>query len=385
MDQVKGDELTKYVRDNTKEYPIVISSPYVIKTGNVNRGGRVPDFLVTGYDIDFYKGLVSNIVKQKDFQKNDSFSSLDKISEFLRHTIPIINTMFNTNVMNTDWNNFDKWVADYKQKCFSSNKYCEGSECYTNISVVPYFIGDCREHEIALHFMLKMYLSVSNVNDVEIRSLYATYRYPTSKGDIPDYEHTHPVLIHGGYVYNVDALDFIYTSYETKIWTPLRLDKYIGSKGKTSYVLKWNETQTEKCVFGSPTPFSSTPVVDINASPSGNDIVFYSKPCGDDVCSTTRDTSLLLDSLLGNPTEFWNSKMNRLQGCLAKKGGSKGKKTKGKVGAEHGSKTKNSKKYAKTPRKDENGRVIFNRLGDKGSSGYVRRRDKSGSYVYRKI
>jgi hypothetical protein len=41
--------LTKYVLENTKEYPIQISSPYVIKTGNVDRGGRVPDFLVHSF------------------------------------------------------------------------------------------------------------------------------------------------------------------------------------------------------------------------------------------------------------------------------------------------------------------------------------------------
>ena len=389
MNPVSGEELTRYVRENTKEYPIVISSPYVIKTGNVDRGGRVPDFLVTEYDLEFYTGLVRSIVSDGAFaDKNSPSSSLDKISLFLKHSIPIINTMFNTDQMNEDWKVFDEWVRDYKSRCYNSKNYCEGTECYTNISVVPYFIGDCREHEIVLHFMLKIYLSETNVTDVEVRSLYATYHYPTSSGDIPDYDHTHPVLIHEGNVYNVDALDFIYTSYVTKKWTPLGLYEYTGSKGKTSYVLKWNEGDDQREVFGSPTSFSSTPVVKMNASALGNEIVFYSQPCGDDVCSTSRNPSLLLTSLRGNPDAFWNNKMKRLEDCLARNGqtaGAKGNHKKSKTGPKNVSKTKSSKKYVKTPLKDGNDRVIYNRVGDKGSSQYVRRKDKSGSYVYRKI
>ncbi len=320
--------------------------------------------------------------------KVSSSPSLDKISLFLRHLIPIINTMFNTDQMNQDWKVFDEWVREYKEKCYTSKKYCEGTECYTNISVVPYFIGDCREHEIVLHFMLKIYLSETNVTDVEVRSLYATYHYPTSTGAIPDYDHTHPVLIHNGNVYNVDALDFIYTSYGTRIWTPLSLYEYTGSKGKTSYVLKWNEGDAQKEVFGSPTSFSSTPVVEMDAVSLGKDIVFYSQPCDYDVCSTTRDPSRLITFLRDQPDAFWDKKMKRLEQCLVnhvQTAGAKGNHKKSKAGPKNGRKTKSSKTYVKTPLKDGDDRVIYNRVGDKGSSQYVRRKDKSGSYVYRKI
>lgn len=80
--------------------------------------------------------------------------------------------------------------------------------------------------------------------------------------------------------------------------------------------------------------------------------------------------------------------MKRLKDCLARNGqtaGAKGNHKKSKTGPKNVSKTKSSKKYVKTPLKDGNDRVIYNRVGDKGSSQYVRRKDKSGSYVYRKI
>ena len=64
------------------------------------------------------------------------------------------------------------------------------------------------------------------------------YCYPTPTGDIPDYDHTHPILIVDSKVYNVDVLDHIYTSYEKGLWTPLVVTQYLGLE----YVVKEGQT-----------------------------------------------------------------------------------------------------------------------------------------------
>jgi hypothetical protein len=430
-DKLQGNDLVNYVTGVTKEYPIDINidEAYLIKTGNVSYGGRVPDFLVTKADLEFYANLVTKIITEGE--KYDG-GPLEKVSKFLQDAVPLIHAMFNTVQMNEKWSEFDRWVREYKEKCYGDKiKYCESDPCFTNLSVVPFFLGDCREHEVVLHFMLKFFLRQTSTDDVQVRSLYAKYRYPSSQGDIPDYDHTHPVLIFDNKVYNVDALDYKYTSYETKQWTPLVVTRYDGSKGKVSHRLDWNEGMVvdgdNKHVYGSPTEFSGTANVPMPTPP--DHLCFYSKKCDPDAIYDVEDLrQKLIDGV------FWKEKIKRLENkCLAEADFSGGGRARGKApGASKAAKSQAAKsqaakskgaksqaaksqaaksraaksqaaksqaaksqaagpsKYVRTSRKDGSGRVIYVRgaassaAGAAGGAEYVRRKDKSGALVYRR-
>jgi hypothetical protein len=301
--------------DSSKEYPIDLGVSYIIPTGNVAHEGRVPDFLVTPKDLDFLTGIVTHITKGVVINNDDV--SMGKISKVLPLIVDAINIMFNTDVMNNNWKEFDGWVSDFKNKCYNDrDKYgCADSDktCVTSVSAVPYFLGDCREHEVLLHLMLKLWMRDNRIDDVQIRSLYARYHYPTSLSVEPDYDHTHPILIHSGSVYWIDALDYKFTEIKLGSWAPLEIE----SNGDKNHI-KWNYDNKDKSlhVFGHVQPWSNNKVKDYIVNE--NTVFFYGDMCNKALCMY--DVDKLMASI--NEDTYFEEKLKRITTqCMPMSGG----------------------------------------------------------------
>jgi hypothetical protein len=278
--QIRGGfDLVSDIKQKSKVYPIDIAEcPYIIPTGNVSRGGRVSSFLVTKYDIEFMDAIQQELMRDIPIT---GLNSLDKVKIALQVFVDTIRLIFDTdNIMIGDrMAEFNRRVEDIRMQFFKCNKLTDSDrnygckddrECVTNVASLFYFVGDCREHEVLLHFLLKLWLKDVNITDVEVRSIYATYHKFDSLKPYPDYDHTHPIIVYQNKIYWVDALAVRRTVLKIGKWNPMTSIGYKDfqineHETKRKLSLEWpNDLGLEGEIWGYPTDFSGNSLLDVD-------------------------------------------------------------------------------------------------------------------------
>ena len=157
------DNNIKLLINNSKPVPkeIEIGNRICIIKGGIRFGGRYPDIIIDRYD--FIRGLrfllSKNIVTTKT---SDYLKIIVNIVRELLHTEQAVK--YNVSAdghINID----DSWIStiDSSTICINKNKYNDNSEkqkypnSLTNVTAIPYIIGDCREHAILATFLCSVY------------------------------------------------------------------------------------------------------------------------------------------------------------------------------------------------------------------------------------
>ena len=236
------NNISEFLNKFTSEYNLeeITEENALYIENNISKGGRVANFIVDKEDIIYYENILFNILfKDRSSIKINNISDLMKYINIIAEWVQLrLNTRFL--FLNEDWDYFNK---RYIEMCFGISNFNEmnkKNKIDTNIRNL--FFGDCREHEILVHILIKLFIYSFNLNNKYIiRRLDATgitigdkekiedrsqYLQPNQWHDgdeifggtiVNDYEqivnqwsHTHSVLhdIELDKLYSIDAIDY---------------------------------------------------------------------------------------------------------------------------------------------------------------------------------
>lgn len=246
---------TIFLKRFTAEYDLdkITKDKALYLQNNIQYGGRVANFVIDFLDISYFNDVIEII-----FGPIDSGPAINDFAAFMECIDKIVcwiqlrlNTRFLFN--NKDWDYFNE---RFIQQCFGKEDFKQMSKYHlkdTNIRNL--FFGDCREHEVLLHILTKLFIKRYNLQDkYMVRRIYAKgitikdkFEFRKHKGEnidndkygyAPVYEskelprssmsggyrdasleywdHTHPLLydIEQDKLYSIDALQ-----YKT-VWNP---------------------------------------------------------------------------------------------------------------------------------------------------------------------
>lgn len=161
-------------------YPIPIKMIDKIKTyyisGGIRFGGRVPDVIINYHDIRIGIEYLKKMDIDIDKHRISMEEIINKIIKFVR-----INFMSERilHFQESGYVDAKTWydTVDATSVCFIKRLLnCKDeAECYkekvgkftlTNVSMLPYFVGDCREHAILSSFLLGLYVSKFKPNNI---------------------------------------------------------------------------------------------------------------------------------------------------------------------------------------------------------------------------
>ena len=160
------------------EYDLdIISKKQGIKLyNNIEFNGRVANFLIDIYDIDYFTNILKILHLYDDVSGSITLEYL--MNNVIETIIQWIQLRLNTGKIfkHKYWDFLNKL---YVQKCFNKSAfkslYTAG---LTDSNIRNIFFGDCREHEILLHILLKLYLKRHNL--LSKFKLYRFYGYGTT-------------------------------------------------------------------------------------------------------------------------------------------------------------------------------------------------------------
>jgi hypothetical protein len=240
------NNISEFLDKFTSEYNLeeITEKKALYIENNISKGGRVANFIVDKEDIIYYENILFNILfKDRSSIKINNITDLMKYINIIAEWVQLrLNTRFL--FLNKDWDFFNK---RYIEMCFGFTNFNEmNNKNKTDTNIRNLFFGDCREHEILVHILIKLFIDSFNLNDkYVIRRLDVTgitigdkdkindksqYTQPHQWQDgnkivggtyykqiIDQWEHTHSVLhdIKLDKLYSIDAID-----YNTK-WNPL--------------------------------------------------------------------------------------------------------------------------------------------------------------------
>jgi hypothetical protein len=143
---------------------------------NIEFNGRVANFIVDINDINYYIDILKILNLWDDVYEPITFDYL--MENVIETLIQWIQLRLNTSkiYLHKYWNFLNKL---YIQKCFDKESfnylYTKG---LTDTNIRNIFFGDCREHEILLHVLLKLYLKKHNL--LSNFKLFRYYGYGTT-------------------------------------------------------------------------------------------------------------------------------------------------------------------------------------------------------------
>lgn len=134
---------------------------YIVPGGIRNAGSRYPDFLINEKDIKLMIYIMRKlgILEILDWKKANI-----KILEMIQYSL---NTNEFNNIKNSRWAIFDHESDSFRDLCMNINSYntYKGKFIPTNISMLLFLFGDCREHNILLLYLTRIYFYVNKLDD----------------------------------------------------------------------------------------------------------------------------------------------------------------------------------------------------------------------------
>ena len=130
---------------------------------NIEYGGRVPNFIIDKYDIKYFTEVLENLNLLGETPRNITTEYLQ--SNIIELIIQWIQLRLNTGIIYM----FSYW--DYLNNLYSAECFKNGSfkslatKGMSNTNIRNLYFGDCREHEVLLHVMLKLYLKYHNLDN----------------------------------------------------------------------------------------------------------------------------------------------------------------------------------------------------------------------------
>jgi len=230
--------------------------------GGIRFGGRTPDVIINYHDID----VGNKYLNMMDINRNNHDLSMEqiinKIIQFVRINFMSdrilhfsesghvsVQTWYDTIDKTTDC--FLKKLLDCKEKteCYNKKK---GKFTLTNISMLPYFIGDCREHAILSSFLLGLYVSKFKQNNI-VGIMYTTaYLMDEGKKHIQYLEdHVFCVYItnNNNEIHIIDPLYSKFNTSEKKIIYDMNKIEEISKDTLNSYT--FDDDINKNKIFGS--------------------------------------------------------------------------------------------------------------------------------------
>lgn len=146
---------------------------------------------------------------------------IDKFDKVITKCIELVQIKLKTNLFNnindSKWSVFDMMVSGFSNLCLNISNFYNKKGLFmpTNISMLLFLFGDCREHALLLIYLLNIYLYENKDKTYLIVPIY------TSGGVNIDnkffdlkYEHTFPIVINLK-TKNIFSIDALY--HKTKI------------------------------------------------------------------------------------------------------------------------------------------------------------------------
>jgi len=190
------------------EFP---KTTYVVPGGIRAAGARYPDFFINKYDIDFMTYILdkSGIL---DIEIKNWKRASTEIVKLIQHRL---NTNDFNNTKDSRWIIFDYESDSFRDLCMNISSFSTYKDKLipTNISMLLFLYGDCREHNILLLYFMRIYLHHTDTDD----RFFVTPTYVTgginsaniyTKFKDLKYDHTFPILIDkkNSSIYSLDAL-----------------------------------------------------------------------------------------------------------------------------------------------------------------------------------
>jgi hypothetical protein len=162
---------------------------YIIPGGIRAAGARYPDYIITYKDIEYFKEILIKL---------DILNMpIEKLNIVIEKCIEFIQTRLNTNLFNntnSKWSILDSMVSGFSNLCLNISNFNNKKGVFmpTNLSMLLYLFGDCREHCLLLTYLLNIYLYYNNNKNYLV---YPIYIMGGINIDTLNNEHTFPILI----------------------------------------------------------------------------------------------------------------------------------------------------------------------------------------------
>lgn len=192
--QIFYDKLPYFVDIQT-----ILDNPditYIVPGGIRQAGSRYPDFCINAKDINLLKYILQ---KTGIFEIYDWKEANIKIIELIQYSL---NTDSFNNIKKSRWSIFDHESDSFRDLCMNTGSYrsYKGKIIPTNISMLLFLFGDCREHNILLLYLTRIYFYYNKMDDIYfVTSIYTSLGVNIGKKNIrfkdTGYEHTFPVVL----------------------------------------------------------------------------------------------------------------------------------------------------------------------------------------------
>ena len=190
----------------------------IVKGGIDSFGARYPAFVISAIDVTILlKVLIHRKIltpgENEELDEKKLLKKAHRCSKLIQ--LFLLTDSFNDVCGQKVWNNFDTFSDVFRNQClrfasFSAMKTTtQGKVIMTSVALLPVLFGDCREHNILLHIMLKIVLEHhKSTTCFVLSSVYTVGGKATQKEFECDLEHTFPILwgIQSQKVFFVDAL-----------------------------------------------------------------------------------------------------------------------------------------------------------------------------------
>ena len=154
----------------------------ILDDGITGFGARYPSFTITNNDIKVIKDVMLHysLIPSPGSTNISIHRCAHNIVRYIQKCL-MTNTFNNRCDNNISWNNFDSYSDIFRNSCLkqqSFNKIKEVSRSYVPLNICLLFIlfGDCREHNILLHVMMKILINSHNEfkDNYDVSSIYTT-------------------------------------------------------------------------------------------------------------------------------------------------------------------------------------------------------------------
>ena len=184
------------------------NNSYIIKGGMRLVGARYPDYIINAKDIMFLHKIMEHYGIMK-IPILDINKCIEKCVELVQ--LKLKTNLFN-NVKTSKWEVFNMMTNSFRNLCMGIRNYDEykGKFVPTNLSMLMFYTGDCREHSLLLLYIMRIYL---HYNDPEkmysVVPVYTEFGYNKNGRFVKEMEHTFPILVNKNTqsVIVIDALE----------------------------------------------------------------------------------------------------------------------------------------------------------------------------------
>jgi hypothetical protein len=173
------DDIMEFLKNYATVYNLneCSNKKSLILYNNIEFGGRVANFIIDKNDIDYFTNILKVLGLLETPKQIITYEYLNE--HVIETLIQWIQLRLNTAVI-YKYNYWDFLNTLYLDNCFnvkSFNSLAKKSK-NSNTNIRNIFFGDCREHEVLLHVLLKLYLEYHKLTDEYI--IFKYYGYGTT-------------------------------------------------------------------------------------------------------------------------------------------------------------------------------------------------------------